>query len=158
ETRIILLSSGDRKDDWERIRELRIDAYLLKPVQPDELLDRIYQVMGRTRGDEPSQARPPAAPATTPLDVLLAEDDEFSARFMERLLSREGHRARLTTSGTETLSLAEERAFDLLLLDIHMPGLDGFQVAQAIRERERTRGGHLPIIALTARSRKEDRD
>src|SRR5262249_6029315 len=61
-TRIILLSSGDRKGDWERIRELRIDAHLLKPIQQDELLDRIYQVMGRTRGDEPAEARPTSAP------------------------------------------------------------------------------------------------
>jgi CheY-like chemotaxis protein len=89
---------------------------------------------------------------------LLAEDDEFSARFMEQLLARVGHRVRLTTNGREALSLAQAGGFDLLLLDIHMPELDGFQVAQAIRERERTTGGRLPIIALTARSRKEDRD
>jgi len=55
------------------------------------------------------------------------------------------------------LSLAEEEAFDLLFLDIHMPELDGFQVIHAIRERERSAGGHLPVIALTARSRQEDR-
>ena len=64
---------------------------------------------------------------------------------------------RLADNGREALELAGEQAFDLLLLDIHMPELDGFQVAQAVRERERTAGGHLPIIALTARSRKEDR-
>jgi CheY-like chemotaxis protein len=65
---------------------------------------------------------------------------------------------RLATNGREALALAEEGGFDVLLLDIHMPELDGFQVAQAIRARERTAGGHLPIIALTARARKEDRE
>ena len=65
---------------------------------------------------------------------------------------------RLANNGREALALAEEGAFDLLLLDVHMPELDGFQVIQAIRERERTAGGHLPVIALTARSRKEDRE
>ena len=77
---------------------------------------------------------------------------------MERLLARSGHRVRLTTNGREALSLAEEGGFDLLLLDIHMPELDGFGVVGAIRERERAKGGHLPVIALTARSRKEDRE
>jgi CheY-like chemotaxis protein len=122
--------------------------------------------MSRTRGEEPREARPAAgrelatatARATAPLHVLVAEDDEFSARFMEQLLARTGHRVRLTADGREALSLAEGGGFDLLLLDIHMPGLDGFGVVGAIRERERATGGHLPVIALTARSRKEDRE
>jgi CheY-like chemotaxis protein len=65
---------------------------------------------------------------------------------------------RLASNGPEALALAQEGCFDVLLLDIHMPGLDGFRVVGAIRERERTAGGHLPVIALTARSRKEDRE
>src|SRR5207244_11333900 len=77
---------------------------------------------------------------------------------MEQLLVRRGHRVRLASNGREALSLAEEDAFDLLLLDVHMPELDGFGVIGAVRERERSAGGHLPVIALTARSRKEDRD
>ena len=165
-TRIILLTSGDRPGDWDRIRELRIDAHLFKPIQQDELLDTIYQVMSRARGDEPTEARPAAgrelpttrAPATTPLHILLAEDDELSARFLERFLARNGHRVRLATNGREALSLAEQGVFNLFLLDVHMPELDGFGVVRAIRERERAAGGHLPVIALTARSRKEDRD
>src|SRR5205823_13216247 len=72
--------------------------------------------------------------------------------------ARQGHRVRLATNGREALSLAGEGAFDLLLLDVHMPELDGFEVVRAIRERERTVGGHLPVIALTARSRQEDRE
>jgi CheY-like chemotaxis protein len=88
----------------------------------------------------------------------VAEDNEFNAQLLEQLLGRGGHRVRLATNGREALSLANEEVFDLLLLDIHMPQLDGFQVVQAIRARERTTGSHLPIIALTARSRKEDRE
>jgi CheY-like chemotaxis protein len=64
---------------------------------------------------------------------------------------------RLASNGREALALAQQDGFDLLLLDVHMPELDGFEVARAIRERERAAGGHLPIIALTARSRPEDR-
>src|SRR4029077_11511856 len=69
-----------------------------------------------------------------------------------------GHSVRLASNGREALALAQEGGFDLLLLDVHMPELDGFQVVQLLREREQTAGGHLPIIALTARSRKEDRE
>jgi two-component system, sensor histidine kinase and response regulator len=64
----------------------------------------------------------------------------------------------MTINGRKALGQLEREPFDLLLLDIHMPELDGFQVVGAIRERERTAGGHLPVIALTARSRKEDRE
>src|SRR5262249_25808780 len=117
-TRIILLSSGDRPGDWVRIRALRIDAHLLKPIQQDELLDRIYQVMSREmvsgrvvsgrvvsgEWSEPSSPTTHHTPPTTHhsplinLHILLAEDDEFSARFMEQLLARRGHRVRLTTN------------------------------------------------------------
>ena len=164
-TRIILLTSGDRLGDLARSRDLRIDAHLLKPVQPDELLETIYRVMNRARGDaapaaESAPAREPyrEAPAITPLHILVAEDNEFSARFLERLLTRPGHRVQIATNGRQALVLAEEKGIDLLLLDVHMPELDGFQVIQAIREREHAAGGHLPVIALTARSRKEDHE
>src|SRR6266699_2438067 len=97
-------------------------------------------------------------PSSFPLRILVAENNEFNQPLLEQLLVRRGHRVRLANNGREALSLAEEGTFDLLLLDIHMPELDGFQVVQAIRERERSAGGHLPVIALTARSRKEDRE
>ena len=97
-------------------------------------------------------------PSSLPLNILAAEDDHFSAQLLEQLLVRRGHRVRLANNGRTALAMAEEGAFDLLLLDVHMPEMDGFQVIQKIRERERFVGGHLPVIALTARSRKEDRE
>jgi two-component system sensor histidine kinase/response regulator len=165
-TRIILLTSGERPGDPARVRELRFDAQLLKPVQQDELLETIYRVMNRTQGNAPSLAWPTPRqqagkaplPAGTPLHVLVAEDNELSAQVVEQSLVRQGHRVRLASNGREVLALSEQGDFDLLLLDVHMPELDGFQVVRAIRERELTAGGHLPIIALTARSGKEDRD
>jgi two-component system, sensor histidine kinase and response regulator len=99
-----------------------------------------------------------AAPTADPLHVLVAEDNEFNAQLLEQLLVRRGHRVRVANNGREALALAEDGGFDLMLLDVHMPELDGFQVVRAVRERERTKGGHLPIIALTARSRKEDHE
>jgi CheY-like chemotaxis protein/HPt (histidine-containing phosphotransfer) domain-containing protein len=159
-TRIILLTSGDRPRDLARSRGLRINAHLLKPVQQEELLRVIYQVMNRPDSDAGgvrSYAATPARPVV-PLRILVAEDNEFNAQLLEQLLVRRGHDVQLANNGREALALAQERAFDLLLLDMHMPELDGFQVAQAIRERERAVGGHLPIIALTARVRREDRE
>src|SRR6516162_3294036 len=165
-TRIILLTSGDRPGDPARSRQLRIDAQLLKPVQQDELLETIYRVMSRSQGNAPPSAWPTGhqqastapVPAATPLHILVAEDNELSAQVLEQALVRQGHRVRLASNGREVLTLVEQGGFDLLLQDVHMPELDGFQVVQAVRERERTAGGHLPIIALTARLRKEDRE
>jgi two-component system, sensor histidine kinase and response regulator len=163
-TRIILLTSGERPGDWDRIRERRIDAHLLKPVQQNELLETIYRVMSRANGDAPPAAgspgrrEPAAASVPAPLHILVAEDNEINAQLLERLLVRRGHRVRLANNGREALAMAQESVFDLLLLDVHMPELDGFQVIRAVRERERSAGGHLPVIALTARVRQEDRE
>jgi PAS domain S-box-containing protein len=103
---------------------------------------------------QPEQASTPAVP----LRVLVAEDNDFNAQLIEQLLVRRGHHVSLAQDGREALTLLGDSTFDLLILDIHMPELDGFEVTGAIRRRERDTGGHLPIIALTARSRSEDRD
>jgi CheY-like chemotaxis protein len=178
-TRIILLTSGEIPGDLARRRELRIDAHLIKPVQQDELLETIYRVMSRasSRDKETTTQLAPGpidrtgpigpiidcvpVPSSSRLCILVAEDNSFNSQLLEQLLVRRGHRVRLADNGRKALSLAEEGGFDLLLLDVHMPELDGFQVIKAIRGRESRRagnGGHLPVIALTARSRKEDRE
>ncbi len=166
-TPVVLLTSGDRPGDLARFRELRIDAHLLKPVQPDELLETIYAVLrkdeGRRMKEEPKSS-PASDPAFTldsspsPVRVLVAEDNELNAQLIQQLLVRRGHRVRLASNGREALALATGGSFDLLLLDLHMPEMDGFEVIQGIREREQDQGRRLPVIALTARSRKEDRE
>jgi two-component system sensor histidine kinase/response regulator len=119
-----------------------------------------------------------------PLRILVAEDNEFNAQLLEQLLGRRGHQVRVANNGREALeqlqiadcrlqidnksgrsqpqsaicNLKSAIPFDLMLLDVHMPELDGFQVAHAVRAHEQSAGGQLPIIALTARSRKEDRE
>ncbi len=163
--RVILLSSGDRLGVAARSRELRIDACLLKPIQQDELLETISRVMGRAGHPAPTPSAAPIrgrvvaqAPSLHPLRILVVEDDEFSVRLMEQLLAQRGHRVKSANSSREALVLAGGGGFDLVLLDIHLPELDGFEVVRAIREHERTAGGHLPVIALTASSRKDDRE
>src|SRR6516162_2598043 len=108
----------------------------------------------------PAVVRPatPEGLVGVPLRMLVAEDNDFNRDLLKHMLARLEPSAAIATNGRETLALLEREPFDLLLLDIHMPELDGFQVVRALRERERTAGGHLPVIALTARSRKEDRE
>jgi CheY-like chemotaxis protein len=164
-TRLILLTSGDRPGDLARARQLGISATLLKPLQQRELRETILRVMGHTGGPEgllisPAVVRPPVPEGLVgvPLRILAAEDNDFNRDLLEHMLARLGLAAAMAVNGREALALLEREPFDLLLLDIHMPELDGFQVVGAIRERERTAGGHLPVIALTARSRQEDRE
>ncbi len=164
-TRLILLTSGDRPGDLGRARELGISAILLKPLQQRELMETILRVMVHEGDPEGLLASPavvlPPVPESlvgVPLRILAAEDNVFNRDLLEHMLTRLGLSAAMAVNGREALALLEREPFDLLLLDIHMPELDGFQVIEAIRERERTAGGHLPVIALTARSRKEDRE
>ena len=118
--------------------------------------DPLDRVVARP-SDVPQGAAMPT-PVAAPLRILVAEDSEFNSRHMERLLTRWGHAVRVAADGREALELAVGEAFDLLLLDVHMPELDGFQVVQEIRRSEQATGGHLPVIALTARAGKEDRE
>jgi PAS domain S-box-containing protein len=172
-TRIILLSSGDRPGDLTRARQLGIGATLLKPLQQRELMETILRVIGHPaegmrdegRGmkeDKKSGFGSDSSliphPSSLPVRILAAEDNEFNRDLLEHMLARLGLSAAMAVNGREALAQLAREPFDLLLLDIHMPELDGFQVVGAIRERERTAGGHLPVIALTARSRKEDRE
>ena len=147
--RIILLTSGDRPGDPARSRELRIDAHLLKPVQPDELLETIYRVMDRARGDAPPAAGPRRAgnplrkrprrlhrctswwPRTTS-----SMRNSWSGSSPGRVT---GSRWRPTAA--KALALAEAERFDLLLLDVHMPELDGFQVVRGAPGAGADRGG-----------------
>jgi PAS domain S-box-containing protein len=163
-TRIILLTSGDRPNDVKRLRELRVEAQLLKPVPQEELLATIHDVMTRPAGAfgrvEPASIQVVSEAAQVsglPLRVLVAEDNPFNSQLLQQLLASRGHAVRVAQDGRAALDYAKSGAFDLLLLDLHMPELDGFQVIVALREHERTTGSHLPVIALTARARAEDR-
>jgi two-component system, sensor histidine kinase and response regulator len=88
----------------------------------------------------------------------VGEDNEFNAMLIGELLRRKGHHSHVVPDGIGVLAELEARPYDLLLLDLHMPGLDGFQVIREIRAREEVRGGRLSVIALTAHSRDQDRE
>ena len=128
-TRIIMLTSGDRPGDAAKVRALRIDAHLLKPARQEELLASIFRVMSSRGSSEPASLSPVPSPATTPtrigagasLNIWVAEDNELSAQVLEQLLRREGHRVRVVSNGRDALAMAEEKGFDLALMDVQMP-------------------------------------
>ena len=86
------------------------------------------------------------------LQVLLVEDSPVNQKLADAVLQKAGHRVTIANHGREALEIWRSKAFDLILMDIQMPEMDGFDATQAIRDQERTSGGHIPIIAMTARA------
>ncbi len=153
---IMMLTSGPRPGDRARCLALGLSAYLSKPIKQSDLLDTIMGALGGRPAEAPSGRRV-AAPRKGPrLRVLVAEDNAVNQQVAVGMLERAGHRAVVAANGREALALLEREAFDLVLMDVQMPELDGFETTAAIREREKTRGGHLPIVALTAHAMKGD--
>ena len=156
---VILLTSGDRDEDAARCLELHVDQRLMKPIKQSELFDAIVEVLGVISPpvDAGTQA-PEAAPTTRPLNVLLAEDSVVNQRLAVALLERQGHRVTIANNGREALELSANGNFDVVLMDVQMPELDGLEASRRIRAREAQIGKHLPIIAMTAHALKGDRE
>ena len=150
---IMMLTSGGQRGDAVRCRQLGIAAYLVKPVLQAQLLEAILNALG-------AQAPPAEAPALVtrpsrregrpPLQVLLVEDSAVNQRLAARLLEKRGHTVVAVANGREALETLAQRAFDLVLMDVQMPEMDGFEATAAIRAREKETASHLPIIAMTA--------
>ena len=156
---IIMLTSGGRPGDAERSSSAGIAAYLMKPVKQSELLDAIVAAVHDELQEQPAAA---VASSTThnyaPLKILLAEDSLVNQKVAMSLLHRWGHHVTLAQNGAEAVAALERERFDLVLMDVQMPEMDGLQATAVIRERERTRGGRVPIIAITAHAMTGDRE
>ncbi len=158
-TAIIMLSSGGQPEDAVRCREADAAGYLIKPIKPSELLDKILSVLGVQPEDEPAPAVVACAQAARrQLRILLAEDNDVNQRLVVRILEPRGHSLVVVSNGEEALAALEHDAFDVILMDVEMPGMDGLQATAAIREREQVHGGHVPIIAMTAHAMAGDRE
>ena len=158
---IMMLSSADGAGEMARCRELGIAVYLRKPVKQSELLDAILTALGELAAEpETTSAAPGVAAPSVPcsLRVLVAEDNEFNQDVVASLLKKRGHVPVLVGNGDAALAAWEREPFDLILMDVQMPEMDGFAATQAIRAKEKAKGGHVPIIALTAHAMKGDRE
>jgi len=155
---IMMLSSGGRPGDRERCLALGITSFLTKPVKQSDLMDAIATVvLGESAGEPAPRATDKRrTPRGRRLRVLLAEDNPVNQRVASGMLERLGHQPALAANGREALALLERERFDLVLMDVQMPELDGLETTAAIRERERDTGAHVPIVALTAHAMKGD--
>ncbi|MEK7407108.1 MAG: response regulator, partial [Acidobacteriota bacterium] len=157
---LLMLTSATQPGDADRCLELDISAHLLKPIKSSELLDAMLTAVN---GKTPSKVRtsPPAGRdrhAGPALRILVAEDNAVNQLLVVRLLEKRGHSVEVAGDGRQALEALEREAFDLVLMDMQMPDMDGFEAIAAIRERERSSGAHIPIVALTAFAMKGDRD
>jgi CheY-like chemotaxis protein len=155
---IMMLSSGARPGDRARCFELGISAYLTKPVKQSDLMDTIVGIFASRAGGRKEPPRNEARPSAggRRLRVLVAEDNAVNQQVAVGMLERAGHEAAVAGNGREVLALLEKEAFDVVLMDVQMPELDGLETTAAIRERERATGAHLPIVALTAHAMRGD--
>ena len=157
---ILMLPAGSHPGDHPGCEALRIDACLSKPIRQSELLSAIGKALGGSTSGEkaPQPASLPPARERASRRILLAEDNLVNQRLGDRLLEKRGHRVVVAGNGREALAALEQQPFDLVLMDVQMPEMDGFEATAAIRQREKTTGSRLPIIALTAHAMKGDRD
>ncbi len=160
---IMMLTSAGHRGDAERCQKLGVSAYLLKPIRQSELREAIARVLGARaqEGMIPLITRFSLGDARDPSDILrilVVEDNLVNQRLVVRLLEKRGHRVVVAGNGREALASVEKEPFDIVLMDVQMPEMDGFEATAAIRRKEKTTGLHQIIVALTAHAMKGDRE
>jgi PAS domain S-box-containing protein len=158
---IVLLTSAGRHRDRERLLALNIQALLLKPVKQQAFYQTLSSVMTSAAlpaplVEEAHECREVDLPR--PLTVLLAEDNPINRKLMLALLSKRNCQVTAVEDGLEAVRLHAQQAFDMIFMDIQMPGMDGFRATEKIRESESRSGRHVYIVAMTANALKGDRE
>jgi signal transduction histidine kinase/DNA-binding response OmpR family regulator len=155
---IIMLSSAIQRTFGSRCEEAGISGYLTKPVSQSDLLEAIETIFCEppviTSTD--FTVAPPEGESVRPLQILLAEDNEVNQLLAIRLLERRGHALTVANNGREAIAAHEVGIFDLILMDVQMPEMNGLEATAVIRQREKLGHKHTPIIALTARTMRGD--
>ena len=172
ETPVIFLTSGSRPGDIRRCKELGACAHLLKPVKQSLLMNAVASTLGnaveetqidsdRLRAVATGAESPPVAMEQPSLQILLAEDNKTNQKFAIRVLEKAGHRITVANNGREAVEYATSRRFDLILMDVQMPEMDGFEATTKILSHEQqsqTGNPHVPIVAMTANAMKGDKE
>ena len=149
---VMLMRAIARRGDRERCAELGVNAVITRPFSQSEVLDALALALAR-----PITAGPPLRPRR-PLTILLADDNAVNREVALGFLVGWGHTVTSVPDGLQALAMLERRRFDVTVLDVHMPGADGFQVTHEIRRRETTTGERLAIVAMTAHTLEGDRE
>lgn len=156
---IMMLTSAGQLGDAVRCRELGISSYLVKPIRQGELLEAICNVLNQApQKQTPLVTRHTLRESSHRLRILLAEDNMVNQTLAVRLLEKRGFGVTVANNGREALAALENQMFDVVLMDVQMPEMDGFEATAAIREKEIPPGKHLPIIAMTAHALKGDEE
>jgi CheY-like chemotaxis protein/HPt (histidine-containing phosphotransfer) domain-containing protein len=156
---LLMLSSADQQRDALRCRQLGIAHYLVKPVKPSELLTAMLAALGASRiEDRGSRIEEGTRRSSRPLRILLAEDNPVNQTLAILLLGKQGHTVVVVGDGKQAVAALEKDSFDVVLMDVQMPEMDGFAATAVIRAGERKTGQHIPIIAVTAYAMKGDRE
>jgi PAS domain S-box-containing protein len=160
---IMMLTSGGHRNDAARCEQLGVGAYLLKPIRRVELREAIQRVMGavtdhRQEALITERTLKDSRAVNLALNVLLAEDNEVNQKLATRLLQKRGHRVVVAVNGQQALNALSQSRFDLVLMDVQMPEMDGIQATSALRASEAGTDRHQPVIALTALVMQGDRE
>jgi len=161
DTVVILLTSIGVPGDAEHMRGLGICAHLSKPVRPSDLLRTIQRELGLPIHAEAKRSDPAEDPklvTSRHLRILVAEDNAVNQVIAVRMLEKRGHTVVVAATGRMAVDLLREQDFDVVLMDVQMPELDGLEATKLIREREKVTGAHVPIIATTAHAMVSDRE
>jgi CheY-like chemotaxis protein len=159
---VMMLTSGEQTGDIERCRQAGIPLYLVKPVRRAELRSaivrgmRLSPVSGIQKALEPSPL--PAGRCSSTLRILLAEDNVVNQRVAVCMLEKQGYSVVVAFNGVEAVRALAKQEFDMVLMDLQMPEMGGFEATAKIREQERITCAHIPIIAMTAHAMLGDRE
>jgi len=158
-TNLLMLTSAGQRGDGERCRELGIRGYLTKPISRSDLLEALGTVLAGSPGEAGMPdvvTRHTIAESRATLRVLLAEDNPVNQQVAVAMLVKRGHEVHVSSNGREALEAVQGRDFDVVLMDIQMPEMDGFEATHAIRALPK--GKDLPIIGLTAHALSGERE
>lgn len=161
ESMIVMVGSQKSRGDADPWLKLGIPAFLGKPVKLADLADAINTLLGNPKKEEvqPVSLKSPSADkAQDCYRILVVEDNMVNRKVAYFMLEKKGHEVMGVENGKEALTALENKKFDLILMDVQMPVMDGFEATAAIRKREETTGEHIPIIAMTAHAMKGDRE
>ncbi len=150
---VMMLSSSDLRSDIPRCRELGIACHITKPVSRMALRESMLRALGGAPAERTSESS--VSRSLRQLSILLAEDNVVNQKLAVALLEKRGHNITTVVNGREAVEAAGRKRFDVVLMDVQMPEMDGWTAAEAIRKQEREAGQHVPILALTAHAMKD---